>query len=101
MPKEHTVKTRPNKRTPPNRRSCKSSYRFPTLRSINWHLWLNNGELRVMTDSKAEGCVPRYGVFFNRFIEQDTPDVGPMTRLDMLLWAHNNLDVEDKAKVKL
>ena len=54
-----------------------------------------------MVESKAEGCVPRYGVFFNRFIDQDIPDVGPLTRGDMLLWAHNNLDVQDRATARL
>lgn len=99
MPKK-TVRTRPEKRKPPHINS-RGSYRFPTLRAINWHLWLNNGELRVMTESKADGCVPRYGVFFNRFIEQDIPDVGPLTRPDMMLWAHNNLGIEGKAEVRL
>ena len=69
-----------NKRIKTPHINSRGSYRFSTLRAINWHLWLNNGELRVMTESKAEGCVPRYGVFFNRFIEQDIPDVGPLTR---------------------
>ncbi len=93
-------RTRPEKRKQPSINS-RGGLRFPTLRAINWHLWLNNGELRVMADSKAEGCVPRYGVFLNRFADQDIPDVGPMTRPDMLLWAHNNLDIQGKTVVKL
>ena len=73
-----------------------NALRYPTLRAINWHLWLNNGELRVMKESTESGCKRRYGVFWNRFKEeQEVPDVGPFTREIMILWAHRNLDIQD------
>ena len=96
----HMGRTRPEKRKQPSINS-RGGLRFDTLRAISWHLWLNNGELRVLTESKAEGLVRRYGVFYNRFADQERPDVGPMCRGDMLLWAHNNLDVREKASFKL
>lgn len=91
-------RTRPEKRKQPSINS-RGGLRYPTLRAINWHLWLNNGELRLMTESKVGGVKRRYGVFYNRFNEeQELPDVGPYTREEMILWAHSNLDIKAAAQ---